>query len=109
MTRRKELPSTDGAGRRMYRWTVQIAVSETWVEDGFQLDDERAEAMLLRDLAYAHGHEVACRVISKPLDEDVAKAQGYKSVEAFRRDNRYRARITRADADEGDVKPCGEP
>lgn len=81
-------PPTDGAGPKpgMQKWTVEIEVSDTWVEDGFELTAERAHAMVSRDLSFAYSEEIVCRVIAKPDDDVVARLQGYASAEARRRE-----------------------
>jgi hypothetical protein len=61
-----------------YRWVVEIEVHETWVEDGFSLDDEKAHDMMMHRLPYANGHELKARVLSSPPEKSVRKAQGYK-------------------------------
>lgn len=63
-----------------FKWTVEIEVDEVWVEDGFDLTDDRAHAMVCNDLAYAYGHEIRCKVIKAPDPEAIAKTQGYKSL-----------------------------
>lgn len=65
-------PSRDG----FFRWTVEIEVHETWVADGFNLDDDRAHEMMTRELSHAYGHEVRARVLSAPPADAIAKAQG---------------------------------
>jgi hypothetical protein len=65
-------PSRDG----FFRWVVEIEVHKTWVEDGFNLDDDRAHGMLTRELSHAYGHEVRARVLSAPHKDDIAKTQG---------------------------------
>ena len=64
---------------RRFVWVVEFEVSETWVADGFDLDDERAETMLQTDLAYARSDEIGARVIRAPAPTEIRKAQGYKS------------------------------
>jgi len=67
-------------GRKKYTWVVKLGVSETWVEDGFELTDERALEMLSKYIGYAFiGLELSARVIARPNQNLVAKAQGYKS------------------------------
>lgn len=71
-------------GRR-YRWAVEIEVDETWVEDGFDLTDERATDIMAHTLRWARSDEFAARVLARPVDEAIAKAQGYKDVEQYRK------------------------
>lgn len=68
----------------MQKWTVEFWVDDSWVEDGFDLTDERALDMLSNDLGYATiGTELDVKVISKPsktaiqqLQSDDTYAQG---------------------------------
>lgn len=41
------------AKKQWYAWTVEFKVHRTWVEDGFDMTDERALDMLSHDLGYA--------------------------------------------------------
>lgn len=61
------------------RWTVEFAVDESWVADGFDLTDERAKGMLAQDLRYAYGHELGAKVLVYPSTLRVAKLQGYRA------------------------------
>ena len=61
----------------MLMWTVQFAVDESWVADGFDLTEERAKEMLNGDLRYAYGHELGAKVVKSPSAERVARLQGY--------------------------------
>jgi hypothetical protein len=73
MKQAKKNPDKNG----FFRWTVEIEVHETWVEDGFELTDERAHAMLCNELGYAYGHELKARVLTAPKKSEIQKAQGY--------------------------------
>jgi hypothetical protein len=65
-----------------YTWTVKFSVHRTWVEDGFDLDDERAHDMILNDLRHAYGHEVKARVLRRPSKAKIREAQqGEKEAE----------------------------
>lgn len=69
--------ATGKDGRRVYVWRVEFQVSETWVEDGFDLTDERALSMLSRDLGYANIEtELGARVLASPNPTTIAKASG---------------------------------
>lgn len=65
-------------------WTVRFEVDESWVADGFVLTKERALDMLQREIPYAYEKELKVRIVAKPLDAEIAKAQGYPSVKAYR-------------------------
>lgn len=51
---------------------------KTWVEDGFDLTDERAHEMMTREISSAYGHEVKARVLDAPPRKAIRKEQGYK-------------------------------
>lgn len=71
-------PRENGAdGRPLYTWTVQIGVSETWVEDGFDLDNDRLADILGSHLGWATDAEYAGAVLASPPKNDVLRAQGY--------------------------------
>lgn len=62
---------------KKFKWTVEFEVDETWVADGFDLDDDRALTMLARDLRHAHiGSELDARVIKSPSKKAILNAQG---------------------------------
>ena len=72
VTRAKPNPSRT----KFYRWVVEIEVHETWVADGFSLDNERAHNMLTQHLQHAYGHELRARVLESPPRDAVRMAQG---------------------------------
>lgn len=57
-------------------WTVKIKVSNTWVEDGFYLDEERLIDMLQNELRFATSCEVDAEILEMPDPEIIAKLQG---------------------------------
>lgn len=59
-----------------YVWVLAFEVPPAWVEDGFDLDDERAHRMLCNELPYALGHELKARVLRTPDPAAIAKEQG---------------------------------
>lgn len=62
---------------RRFKWVVEFEVDLTWVEDGFDLTDERALNMLSHDLSYAHiDTELGAKVLKAPKAMDLAKARG---------------------------------
>lgn len=63
---------------KWHKWVVEFQVEQTWVEDGFDLTDERAKRMLAYDLQSAYGSELKAKVIDAPQPEVIAKAQGYE-------------------------------
>jgi hypothetical protein len=61
---------------KYYRWTVEIEVHETWVEDGFDLTPKNVHDRVHALLPNAYGHEVRARVLSRPPRAAIRKAQG---------------------------------
>lgn len=68
-----------------FKWTVEIEIDETWVEDGFDLEDDDAVADMIKGsrLGYATSQEVKSKVLKRPPDELVAKAMGYGTVKEY--------------------------
>ena len=69
-----------------YIWTVEIHIDPTWVADGFDLDNNRLEAMLMRELSSATGAEVGGYVLKAPDPKQIRAEQGYT-------EEGYKARI----------------
>lgn len=61
-----------------YKWTIEIEVDETWVEDGFDLRNDNIHAKVSTFLPSAYGHEIKARVLSAPPVKAIRKAQGYE-------------------------------
>lgn len=70
-----------------FKWIIEVEVDEMWVADGFELDDRRVEDIMMHTLPHAYSHEIGGRVISGPPEEEIARAQGFKSIEAYRKSN----------------------
>lgn len=64
--------------RTWFRWLVEFEVCSTWVEDGFDLTDDRAKAMIEHDLSYSYGFETRARVLGRPSKRAVNICQGAK-------------------------------
>ena len=63
------------------KWVVAFYVDETWVADGFDLDDERALDMLAGDLQWAMvEQELDAKVIQRPDQRLINKLQGIVDV-----------------------------
>lgn len=61
-----------------YTYVVRFQVAKTWIEDGFDLTDQRALEMLANDLRFAKaGAELTAKVLKAPTPERIARAQGY--------------------------------
>jgi len=70
---------------RMFKWTVEVEVSEVWVADGFEFPadpDDCAEWFRERMLGYAYPHEIKARVLKAPNADAVRAVQGGK-VEGY--------------------------
>lgn len=64
---------------KFYKWTVEFAVEETWVADGFEMTEERALEMLANDLGWANvDTELKAKIIKSPTPKSIRKAQGYQ-------------------------------
>lgn len=63
--------------RKFFKWTLEIEVDESWVADGFDLDDERAHSMLAKELQYAYNDELRAKVLTSPPPDEIRLAQGY--------------------------------
>ena len=66
---------------RKFKWVVEIEVDKFWVEDGFNLTDERAHDLMTNDLTFAYGHEFKTKVLSAPDKAAIMKVQGYSLEE----------------------------
>ena len=64
------------AKKRWFKWVVEVEVDRTWVEDGFDLDKERAKRLLEEALPYSYGYETRARVLKAPNAEEIAHVQG---------------------------------
>lgn len=60
-------------GKR-YTWLVEFETTDTWVADGFNLDDEDAEEMLHKRLPFAFGEEIGAKVIRRLTEEQIKAA-----------------------------------
>lgn len=60
------------------KWKIEVEVDSTWVEDGFDITDDRINQLLQMALPYAHGSEVSGKVIEAPDKSVIRKLQGYK-------------------------------
>jgi hypothetical protein len=69
-----------------FTWTVQFTVHPTWVQDGFNLDDDCAADMLGRALPWAYADELGAKVLIAPDADEIAMEQGYKNAEHMRSD-----------------------
>jgi hypothetical protein len=62
---------------KTFTWVVEFEVAETWVEDGFNIDQNRARDMIANALPYADGSEFKVKVLQAPDAKLIRKTQGY--------------------------------
>jgi energy-converting hydrogenase A subunit M len=62
---------------KTFKWVVEFEVTETWVEDGFNIDEDRAQDMLANALPHAYGYELKAKVLKAPDAKLIRKTQGY--------------------------------
>jgi hypothetical protein len=56
-----------GLEMKMYKWTVEVSVSENWIDDGFTLKEEKLQQAILENLlGYAYPHEVDVKIKKSP-------------------------------------------
>lgn len=61
---------------KKFKWTVEFEVDEVWVADGFDMDDEVAQAMISKWLSYSYPWETGARIVKSPTAKAIKKAQG---------------------------------
>ena len=60
------------------KYIVELCISNTWIEDGFDIRTKQdIKDLLQRLLPFANGHEVGGRVIHAPSLKTIKKLQGY--------------------------------
>jgi hypothetical protein len=64
-----------------FTWTVQFTVDPTWVEDGFDLTEERAHDMISSALPSAFNYEFSSKVLKAPSKATILKEQGYSPAQ----------------------------
>lgn len=70
--------------KKWFTWKLEITIHKTWVEDGFDVqDDDVVQDMLMKMLPYATSAEVKGKVLERPEDAAVAECQGYKSINEY--------------------------
>jgi len=62
---------------KSFKWVVEFEVTENWVEDGFNITNQKAIGMIENVLPYASGAEFKAKVISAPDATLIRKTQGY--------------------------------
>lgn len=65
--------------QKTFKCTVEFEVDETWIADGFEITEERAQEMIMNDLSYATSSEVKAKILKAPSQVSIRKAQGYET------------------------------
>lgn len=52
---------------KTFKWVVEFEITETWVEDGFDINQDRATDMIANALPYANGAEFKATVLKAPM------------------------------------------
>ena len=60
-----------------FKWVVEFEVTENWVEDGFNIDQDRATDIIANALPFAHGSELKATVLKAPDAKLIRITQGY--------------------------------
>ena len=67
------------ASRKMFKWTIEIAVDQMWVEDGFNMQPDYVEKIEENLISWASEGEVKVKVLTRPDEKEIRKVQGYKN------------------------------
>lgn len=67
--------------KKTFTWTIEVEVDRVWIEDGFDLDDEKATDIFLGALSMAYEGEVKARILARPPRSALLRAQGYTDVQ----------------------------
>jgi hypothetical protein len=62
---------------KTFKWVVEFEVAESWVEDGFEIDQDRATDIIANALPFAHSSEFNATVIKSPDPKSIREVQGY--------------------------------
>ena len=62
---------------KTFKWVVEFEVTENWVEDGFNIDQDRANDIIANALPFANGAEFKATVLKSPDAKLIRKIQGY--------------------------------
>ena len=52
---------------KTFKWVVEFEVAENWVEDGFEITQERATEMIENVLPFANSFEFKATVLKAPV------------------------------------------
>lgn len=62
-----------------FKWLAEIEIDQIWVEDGYEITEERLRNMLYTDCGYAYPGELDCRILESPDPKKIAKIQGFNN------------------------------
>ncbi len=62
---------------KMFKWKLEIEVSESWVADGFELTQQRAKDIIESAIPYSSSEETTVKILKAPTQDSIRKAQGY--------------------------------
>jgi hypothetical protein len=60
-----------------FKWVVEFEIAQNWVEDGFEINQERATEIIANSLPYANGNEFKATVLKAPAAKLIRTTQGY--------------------------------
>lgn len=61
---------------KKFKWVVEFTIDQTWVEDGFNLTEERAKEMVESALPFSTGSETSVRILKAPDADIIREVQG---------------------------------
>lgn len=61
---------------KSFKWIVEFTVNEIWVEDGFDLNEDRAKEMIESALPFSNSSETKVKIIKFPSKKTISKIQG---------------------------------
>jgi hypothetical protein len=62
---------------KTFKWVVEFEVAESWVEDGFDLTQDRAMEIIANALPFANDDEIKALVLKAPEAKLIRTTQGY--------------------------------
>ncbi|MCK5606939.1 hypothetical protein KAR91_33865 [Candidatus Pacearchaeota archaeon] len=63
--------------KEWFKWTIEIQAHRDVVEDGLELTDDRARQMVEEGFPLCMGHDFKIKVVKRPDQREIRKAQGY--------------------------------
>lgn len=65
----------------MVKYVVEFGIDESWIQDGYELTQNRVKAMIEKELSFAYSGETYAKILEMPTDEQIAQIQGFENVE----------------------------